>query len=26
ADACVKSQETGNTEIVELPSKPDFYK
>ncbi|WP_254891756.1 hypothetical protein, partial [Salmonella enterica] len=20
------SQETGNTEIVELPSKPDFYK
>ncbi|MDJ3698147.1 hypothetical protein LEL12_13810, partial [Salmonella enterica] len=23
---CVKSQETGNTEIVELPSKPDFYK
>ncbi|EAB6185626.1 inositol 2-dehydrogenase [Salmonella enterica subsp. enterica] len=26
ADDCVKSQETGNTEIVELPSKPDFYK
>ncbi|MBF5510346.1 inositol 2-dehydrogenase, partial [Escherichia coli] len=26
ADACVKSQETGNTEFVELPAKPDFYK
>ncbi|KEA53666.1 inositol 2-dehydrogenase [Mangrovibacter sp. MFB070] len=26
ADACVKSQQTGNTEIIELPVKPDFYK
>ncbi|EHV4551080.1 inositol 2-dehydrogenase IolG1 [Escherichia coli] len=26
ADACVKSQETGKTELIELPAKPDFYK
>lgn len=26
ADACVKSQLSGETELVELPVKPDFYK
>lgn len=25
ADACVKSQQTGNTELIELPEKPAFY-
>ena len=26
ADACVKSQQTGETELIELPEKPAFYK